>query len=228
MFECYIRSEPERKGYRKRLLDLWKTHNTNNEQTEVTQQRLADQVCQIKCEKWLETVELEEITLRVNSDHQSIESTDSRPTDTPNHGVITLEIQEEHQRVDNVTAEEEPSSPPAEEPQEEVNPELDVLCDRIQEVMNSEQRVRLPSLRSFNSTKFRVEVGKVDEAMKRIQTNDFNELNSLLYAAAYVTTERMGMLKERSGKRTEESFWRRRIKRNIETWRKDLSKIEEV
>ena len=33
--ECYIRSEPEKRGYRKRLLDLWKTHNTNSELTEI-------------------------------------------------------------------------------------------------------------------------------------------------------------------------------------------------
>ena len=49
-----------------------------------------------------------------------------------------------------------------------------------------------------------------------------------MYAAAYVTTERMGMIKGRKGRRTEEPFWKRRIKGNIETWRKDLSKIEEV
>ena len=51
-----------RKGYRKRLLDLWKTHNTNNELTEVSEQRLADQVGQIKEKKWLDTVEQEKIT----------------------------------------------------------------------------------------------------------------------------------------------------------------------
>ena len=44
----------------------------------------------------------------------------------------------------------------------------------------------------------------------------------------YVTTERMGMIKGRKGGRTEEPFWKRMIKGNIETWRKDLSKIEEV
>ena len=33
LFECYIRSEPERQGYRTRLLDLWKACNINNELT---------------------------------------------------------------------------------------------------------------------------------------------------------------------------------------------------
>ena len=54
LFECYIRSEPKRRGYGKRLLDLWKARNTNNKLTEVTDQRLADQVRQIKNKKWLE------------------------------------------------------------------------------------------------------------------------------------------------------------------------------
>ena len=38
----------------------------------------------------------------------------------------------------------------------------------------------------------------------------------------------MGMIKGRKRRRTEEPFWKRRIKRNIKTWRKDLSKIEEI
>ena len=61
----------------------------------------------------------------------------------------------------------------------------------------------------------KAEVGKVNKAIKRIRTHNINELNSLLYAAAYVTTERMEMLKERKGKRTKEPFWKRRIKRNL-------------
>lgn len=58
------------------------------------------------------------------------------------------------------------------------------------------------------------------------------ELISLLYEAANVTTcvttERMGMLKKRTEKRTEEPFGERGIKRNIRTWRKDFSKIEKI
>ena len=61
----------------------------------------------------------------------------------------------------------------------------------------------------------KAEVGKVNKAIMRIRTHIITELNSLLYAAAYVTTERMEMLKERKGKRTKEPFWKRRIKRNL-------------
>ena len=114
------------------------------------------------------------------------------------------------------------------ETQEGISLEQDALRNRILHVMQLEQRVGLPSLKSCDRAKLRVELGKVNEAVKRIQTHNITELNSLLYAAAYVTTERMGMLKERRGRRTDEPFWKRRAKRNIDTWRKDLSKIEEV
>ena len=52
----------------------------------------------------------------------------------------------------------------------------------------------------------KAEVGKVNEAIMRIRTHIITDLNSLLYAAAYVTTERMAMLKERKGKRTTQPF----------------------
>ena len=86
LFECHIRSEPERRGYRKRLVDLWKTCNINKELTEVTEQRLADQVWQIKNKKWLETVEQEEIAIRVRHENPEIETTELHATDTPDYG----------------------------------------------------------------------------------------------------------------------------------------------
>ena len=78
----------------------------------------------------------------------------------------------------------------------------------------------------------RAEVGKVNGVIKKIHRYNVIELISLLYEAANVTTcvttERMGMLKKRTEKRTEEPFGERGIKRNIGTWRKDFSKIEEI
>ena len=112
--------------------------------------------------------------------------------------------------------------------EEDISPELDSLRNRILQVMQLKQRVGLPSLKSCDRANLRVELGKVNQAVKRIQTHNITELNSLLYAAAYATTGRMGMLKEKRGRRTDEPFWKRGVKRNIDTWRKDLSKIEEV
>ena len=91
-----------------------------------------------------------------------------------------------------------------------------------------EERTGLPSLKSCNRVKLRTEFEAINEAIKGIETHNITELNSLMYAAAYVTTERMGMLKKRKERRTEEPFWKRRIKQSIKTWRQDLSKIEEI
>ena len=78
----------------------------------------------------------------------------------------------------------------------------------------------------------RAEIGKVNGIITKIHRYNVIELIPLLYEAANlttcVTTERMGMLKKRKEKRTEEPFGERGIKRNIGTWRKDFSKIEEI
>ena len=94
-----------------------------------------------------------EITLRVNNEHQQIETTEPNIKDTLQQVGITSDIQEHHQSVDNMTAQEELSGSSAEEPQEKVSPELDVVHYRIQEVMQSDQRVGLPSLRSCDRAK---------------------------------------------------------------------------
>ncbi|XP_047501186.1 uncharacterized protein LOC125047119 [Penaeus chinensis] len=222
MFECYIRSEPERRGYRKRMLDPWIARNPNEELNEVSEQRLADQVRQIKIKKWLENMEQDEIALRVTNEYQE---TDHNSTDASNR---ILETQEDSRDQNNTPAEENPIAPPDLEPQEEISPELSALRDRILEVMLLEERAGLPSLRSCDRAKLRVEVGNVNEATKSIETHNITELNSLMYAVAYATTERMGMLKKRKERKTEEPFVKRRIKQSIKTWRKDFCKIEEI
>ena len=63
------------------MRDLWIARNTNKELNKVSEQRLADQVCQIKIKKWLENVEQEEIALIVRNEHQE---TDRTATDASN------------------------------------------------------------------------------------------------------------------------------------------------
>ena len=71
-------------------------------------------------------------------------------------------------------------------------------------MMYLEQRADLPSLRPCDRAKLRAEVQNVDETAKSIYMHNFFELNYSLYVVAYVTTEKMGMLIERKGLRTEE------------------------
>ena len=103
LFECYIRSELERRGYRKRMRDLWIARNTNEELNKVSEQRLADQVHQIKIKKWLENVEQEEIALIVRNEYQE---TDRTATDASNRET-TSDTLEERRDQNNVPAQED-------------------------------------------------------------------------------------------------------------------------
>ena len=123
LFECYIRSEPERRGYRKRMLDLWIARNTNEELNKVSEQRLADQARQIKIKKWLENVEQEEIALIVRNEHQE---TDCTATDASNRET-TSDTPEERRDQNYVLTQEDPIVPSDLEPQEGTSPEIIAL-----------------------------------------------------------------------------------------------------
>ena len=178
----------------------------------------------LKIKKWLENVEQEETALIARNEHQE---TDHTATDASNKET-TPDTPEEHRDQSNVPAQEDPIVPSDLEPQEGTSPEIIALRERILEVMLLEERTGLPLLKSCNRVKLRTEVEAINEAIKGIETHNITELNSLMYAAAYVTTKRMGMLKTRKETRTEEPFWKKRIKQSIKTWRQDLSKIEEI
>ena len=70
MMECYLRSQLEKRGYRKRMINISK----DNDMFEVSEQRLVDQLRQIKEKKWLSDLEIERIKRNVNN----IESSNAR------------------------------------------------------------------------------------------------------------------------------------------------------
>ena len=59
VMECHYRSVPSRRGYRKRMLDLWREKGMFI----VTEQRLVDQSNQTRKRGWLTDLELEKIVL---------------------------------------------------------------------------------------------------------------------------------------------------------------------
>lgn len=64
----------------------------------------------------------------------------------------------------------------------------------------------LPPLESCDRPKLKIAVTKVNEAVKDIRTKNITELNSLLYVAAYVVTEKVGMMKEKKPSEIEGAF----------------------
>ena len=67
---------------------------------------------------------------------------------------------------------------------------MEALCGRIVQIMKLEKRIGLPSPKSSERTKLKAEVGKINEAVKRIQTHNITELSSLMCAAAYMLLQK--------------------------------------
>ena len=74
------------------------------------------------------------------------------------------------------------------------------------EVMLLDEKVGVTSLKLCDRVRLRAKVRNVNEAAKRIETYNITELNFLMNAAAYVTIERVEMLKNRKQGRIEEPF----------------------
>ena len=67
VLECYFRSNPSQRGYRKRMMEIWQERST----FQTTSQRLADQVRTIMKKSWLPDLELHRKTrTRTNYNHQ--------------------------------------------------------------------------------------------------------------------------------------------------------------
>lgn len=65
LFECYIRSETDKYGYRKKTMEIWSDRCTKEDLKWVSEQWLADQVRQIKTKKGLEDLEQDEIEEKI-------------------------------------------------------------------------------------------------------------------------------------------------------------------
>ena len=90
----------------------------------------------------------------------------------------------------------------------------------------------MPSLKLRDQKKVTQQIYLINGIVGNVarQCESISDVNHLLYACSFVVAERMGLTKKGKGERKtkEEPWWKRRIERNIEIWRKDLSRLEEL
>ena len=70
-----------------------------------------------------------------------------------------------------------------------------------------------------------MEVQKVNEVLDKIKSNDITMTNDLIYAAAVVVTERLGV-KMSKRDAAKEPWWKRRQEDQIKQLRKDIARVE--
>ena len=210
--ECYLRSQPNVRGYRKRMLTIWKTIGL----FEVTEAQLTSQVRCIRDRGWLSEVEMEEIERKINKVDTEIQeegTSDNKRTTTPNNdqGDVRKETQEVHDWETHQT--------------EKLNHEQRSIVEMLKTKLGKKEQLEQVNLRSVDRRKVREKTKLVNEVINKIQTKDISETNSLILAGANVVAELVGMKKRKI--KAKQPWWKKRILMQISTLRKDLSRIEE-
>ena len=101
------------------------------------------------------------------------------------------------------------------------------IVERLKIIMNEKQRKPLPSLKKINKKQILKEVKELNEVLKKMSTDTITTTNDLMYAAAVIGSENLGVTREPTKVR-KEPWWKRRLTTQIEQMRKDLSRIERL
>ena len=206
LWKCYLLSDPQRRGYRKRMATLW--HERGNEET--TEQRLADQQRAISKREWLTQTEREEIRRKIEEGPHVENQEDNRV----DQEVVQNEDQEEFPR--QLRQQEDRG-------QDEIH-----LEEKIRQYAATTPS-RLPSMKDCNPSLLKKKTQEVDQILSKITTNNITETNALIYGGARLVTELMGKKIEiNTNQRKKIPPAKRRVMQQLEELRKHLAWIEEI
>ena len=101
------------------------------------------------------------------------------------------------------------------------------IAERLFEVMQQNQRTKLPALKEVNKNTLKKEVDKMNQLLAKVKSENISVKNDSIYAAAVVTTERLGV-KINKKKYEGKPRWKERFEGHVKQLRKDLSRVEEL
>ena len=212
--ECFYLSQPERRGYMKRMLQLWKERRL----FDATDQRLADQVRVIRRKGLMSDLELEEIRNRVLNipPAAGIENSHIEEQERPSEANVSNNTDGMIQTGDN---EDIPTSEETE------------IIEKLKEKIDSITTKRtMPRVKKIPRDKIKRETEKVNRAMGFVDTTDIGGTNDLIYAGAHVVLDRLKAHrdKENNNRDNREPPWKRRLKKKVEEIRKDLGMLHNI
>ena len=204
VMESYLLSEPKIIGYRKRMLSLWQQKGM----FWVSEERLVDQANTIRRNSWMTELEIEELGRKV----------------TGSDSVIAAEARSSEALPDQVVEDRRNVLPEmgAEEQVDSLNEEEVAIIMEIPEVIERGRKDKLPALRNVPKKKLLEETAKVDKVLSKFKTHSITKTNELLYAGAFVVTNKLGVRIDKAAGR-KEPMWKRRLQNKL---RKDLSQLE--
>ena len=202
VLECYFRSYPSQRGYRKRMFEIWQEYST----FQTTSQRLVDQVRTITKKGWFSDLELLEI-------HQkSLKQNYNIVTDTSS-GVKQKQSNEKEPQTstnENTTL---PNDTLLNNQEETLSQEQKVNLENVKRIMNSEKTI-LPSLRNIEWKTLKIETNKIKNILPYIPTNNITGLNELIYAGAKLVCENIG-IPSKSTKKQQKPGWEIKLESQI-------------
>lgn len=212
VLECYFASQPERRGYRKRMIRLWQQRNPEDN---ITEQALLDQKRSITKNKHLTEVEIQMIETEMQARDNGVQREE---TESLNNPVQHTEEMEPEETESGITNEEEDIQVALTEVQ--VNQRL-----RIMELMNKYKDIReRPHIRRvFNNTETRSIVSSINATIRSIPTHNLSETNALIYAAAKNAEEHL--FTESHNEQRSMPPWKTRLTRKIDQLRKDVNRL---
>ena len=202
--ECFYRSQPSVRGYRRRMYEIWKHRFP---QTTITEQGLLNQKRSIEKNKLLTNIELQEIANHAdhayavaNNDDVSNTSNQQSPvaqTSTINDTVQLEQLTEEQQHIKVKLAQ-----------------YMSQYADHTLRQTIRKMYID-PSL-----------IHDVNAAAAHVQTEDLTELNALFYAAARVIEERVTSERRHHHQVNLTPPWKRRLENQINTIRTEVNRLQ--
>ena len=219
--DCYIKSEPDKRGYRRRMISLWQDKGM----FEISEQRLADQISTIKRNQWLTNVEIEEM--------RRIVQAESDGTDIVNHQIPEEAAAASSQSEDEVNQPglrngQDDDGIDDEEGVEFTEEEVQIKA-RLQEVMEAAKGSNgwsIPALRRVPRKRLTEMSAVVSKVLGSVSKDNLSETNRLIFAGAVVVGEKLGVEVSQQGNST--PWWKRRLEGQIKDLRRDLSRIEQM
>ena len=220
VMECYFRSNPDQRGYRKRMYEIWQEKGLFS----VSEQRLADQANQIIKKGWLTKVELEELQRRLNSQSEL----EINPDDVDEYSVVEEsngmdgEVEQSNDESD-VNVETPLDDNELLEVTKPLTPEEEKMLVRLKQIL-CEDRKKIPSLRNVDRLILRRKVATVDSLFSKLKVLDLTKLNDIFYAGGVLTAELLGVKQRKSG--SDEPKWKKRLQGQIKELNKDADRVK--
>jgi hypothetical protein len=96
-------------------------------------------------------------------------------------------------------------------------------------LLQMSEREKLPKFKTNNKLiKLQEEINGVIEELLEEQEMNITDINNLIYAAATIMTQTLNGPSKRRKNRCNGTFWKIRIQKQIDNWRKELSIIAET